>query len=78
MLAKSSSLFVDSIAYDLEDSVTIEKKPEARTYLQDFLAQPQGPNVKERAVRINAVGSGFEEDDLDAVVPRDVSSMLPT
>ena len=36
-LEKSRSLAVDSIAYDLEDSVTINKKPEARSNILTIL-----------------------------------------
>ena len=77
MLAKSSGLAVDSIAYDLEDSVTVEKKSEARANLQELFTQPKGPNIKERAIRINAIGSGFEEDDMKAVV-QPQKSLLPS
>ncbi|KAG8527065.1 uncharacterized protein KY384_008494 [Bacidia gigantensis] len=67
MLAKSSSLAVDCVAFDLEDSVTIDKKPEARANLQRLLAKPVGGNMKDCAVRINAIGSGLAEEDLAAV-----------
>ncbi|KAL9636129.1 MAG: hypothetical protein Q9164_003020 [Protoblastenia rupestris] len=67
MLDKSRSLTVDCVAYDLEDSVIMNKKAEARHNLQHFLGQPKAPNIKERAVRINAVGSGMGEDDLAEV-----------
>ena len=68
MLDKSRNLSVDCVAYDLEDSVTLNKKTEARANLRQFLTQPKASGIKECAVRINAVGSGLEEDDLSAVV----------
>ncbi|KAL9129282.1 MAG: hypothetical protein Q9217_002229 [Psora testacea] len=67
MLDKSRSLAVDCVTYDLEDSVTMHNKAEARQSLHRFLAQPKAPSIKERAVRINAVGSGLEEEDLREV-----------
>ncbi len=67
MLDKSRGLSVDCIAYDLEDSVTASKKPEARTNIRRFL-QTRSAGVRENAVRINAVDSGLALDDLTAVV----------
>ncbi|KAL7410009.1 Pyruvate/Phosphoenolpyruvate kinase-like domain-containing protein [Mrakia frigida] len=56
----------DTIIYDLEDSVPISRKKEAREDLVSFLKA--NPYLKTRlAVRINAVGSGFEEDDLASI-----------
>ena len=68
MLDKSRGLTVDCLALDLEDSVTVEKKSAARVNLRNFLAQPKASSIREHAVRINSIGSGFEEDDLKAVV----------
>lgn len=67
-LDKSRTLTVDTICYDLEDSVTPATKSSARTALSKFLAQPRPPSISETAVRINAVASGFALDDLDAVL----------
>ena len=78
MLDKSRGLTVDCVAYDLEDSVIMNKKAEARHNLQHFLGHPKAPNIRECAVRINAVGSGMEEDDLAAVVRSVSSTQLPT
>ena len=68
MLGKSRGLTADCVAYDLEDSVTFNKKAEARSNIQKFLEQPGADGIRESAVRINAVGTGFEADDLEAVV----------
>ena len=68
MLEKSRGLTVDCIAYDLEDSVTLEKKAEARSNLRRFLDQPHADGIKEQAVRINAVESGLALEDLTEVV----------
>ena len=68
MLKKSLGLNVDNVTYDLEDSVSLHKKAEARVNLGAFLAQPNPSGIGERAVRINAIDSGLVEDDLAEVV----------
>lgn len=68
MLDKSRGLTADCVAYDLEDSVTFNKKAEARSTIRKFLEQPRADGIKECAVRINAVGTGYEADDIEAVV----------
>ena len=68
MLDKSRGLVADCVAYDLEDSVTSNKKAEARSNIQKFLEQPRANGIKECAVRINAVGTGLEANDIEAVV----------
>lgn len=68
MLQKSRGLNVDTIAYDLEDSVTPGKKAEARSNLRSLLEQPRVEGIREQAVRINSVDSGYALDDLTEVV----------
>ena len=68
MLDKSRSLTADCVTYDLEDSVSMNMKAEARQSLRSILALPRPVGSKEEAVRINAVGSGLEEDDLVELV----------
>lgn len=68
MLDKSRGLTADCVAYDLEDSVTTNKKAEARFNIRKFLERPRADGIKECAVRINAVGTGHEADDIEAVV----------
>lgn len=68
MLEKSRGLQVDCIAYDLEDSVTLSKKAEARSLILKTLNQPIPAHVQERAVRINSVDSGLALADLTEVV----------
>lgn len=67
-LEKSRGVAVDTICYDLEDSVTPGKKPEARSNLQTILSRERMPNIKEQAVRINSVDSGYALDDLTQVL----------
>lgn len=67
---------VDSLAYDLEDSVTSPKKEDARRNLCSFLGESddskfarQAGYIKgEVAVRINAVGTQWCEGDLREVL----------
>ncbi|KAK5725089.1 hypothetical protein LTR17_013288 [Elasticomyces elasticus] len=59
---------LDSVAYDLEDSVTPSKKPEGRKNVLNILNQDRVPGVREQAVRINSVGSGFALDDLTEIL----------
>ncbi|KAF2468250.1 beta subunit of citrate lyase [Lindgomyces ingoldianus] len=71
MLEKSKSLYVDTVAYDLEDSVTSAKKAEARQNLVDLLRQPRPRSIREMCVRINSVDSGLALDDLTEVLKGD-------
>ena len=66
---------MDCIAYDLEDSVTPGKKAEARSNLREFLSRDRVPNIKEQAVRINSVDTGYALDDLTEVVRMDLLSL---
>ncbi|KAL9093853.1 MAG: hypothetical protein Q9165_003776 [Trypethelium subeluteriae] len=68
MLTKSRGLNVDCVAYDLEDSVTPGKKAEARSNLRSLLEQPRVEGIREQAVRINSVDSGYALDDLTEVL----------
>lgn len=68
MLEKTASMHVDTIAYDLEDSVAPHKKAEARHNLQSILSSPRPPGVKELCVRINSVDTGLALDDLTEVL----------
>lgn len=68
MLTKSLSLTSDNVTYDLEDSVTPTKKPEARAALQSHLTSTlkagRPSSISELAIRINAVSTPFALDDL--------------
>ncbi|KAJ3316812.1 hypothetical protein HDU76_001539 [Blyttiomyces sp. JEL0837] len=57
----------DCIVFDLEDSVTIGKKGMAREQVFQALASANF-GTSELAVRINAIGSGLEFDDLSVVL----------
>ncbi|KAI9828638.1 MAG: hypothetical protein M1832_001741 [Thelocarpon impressellum] len=58
---------VDSVAYDLEDSVSPSRKADARAAVAAILAEPRVPGIREQGVRINTVASGLAEGDLLAV-----------
>jgi citrate lyase subunit beta / citryl-CoA lyase len=64
MLAKAAGLSADEIVVDLEDGVAPEDKDAARGRLGDAVARGT------LAVRINAVGSRWWQDDLAAVAMR--------
>ncbi|EKD19283.1 uncharacterized protein L3040_009277 [Drepanopeziza brunnea f. sp. 'multigermtubi'] len=60
---------LDTISYDLEDSVTPSQKPIARKSLLSFLSSPTRPsNITELSVRINAVSSGLALADLTSIL----------
>ncbi|HLX21269.1 MAG TPA: CoA ester lyase [Gaiellaceae bacterium] len=61
MLAKAAGLPADEVVIDLEDGVTADAKDEARGRLPDAAARGT------LAVRINAIGTPWWEDDLAAV-----------
>lgn len=67
-LEKSRGLTADSVAYDLEDSVTPSKKPEGRANVLQILNRERVSGIREQAVRINSVGSGFALDDMTEVL----------
>jgi citrate lyase subunit beta-like protein len=68
MLEKASTMTVDTIAYDLEDSVAPSKKVEARHNLKSILSRPSPKGIRETCVRINSVSSGLALDDLTEVL----------
>lgn len=68
MLEKSRSMTVDTVTYDLEDSVAPGKKTEGRNNLKDILSQPRPSTIRETCVRINSVDSGLALDDLTEVL----------
>jgi citrate lyase beta subunit len=68
MITKSITLGVDSICMDMEDGTAITKKAEARATISKAL-QELDFGESEKLARINSVGSGWEKDDIDAVLP---------
>ena len=67
-IEKAITLDVDCICMDMEDGVAPSHKAEARLTIAGALKELTfGPS--EKLVRINAVGSGLETDDIQAVLP---------
>ncbi|RJP47705.1 MAG: CoA ester lyase [Anaerolineaceae bacterium] len=67
-ITKSLTLGVDCICMDMEDGVAVNRKAEARTTIARAL-QELDFGKSEKLARINSVGSGWERDDIDAVLP---------
>lgn len=78
-LAKALTTDADALILDLEDSVVLDRKPEARQVAADFLAQTRGDEgAPQFLVRINALDTGLADDDLAAVMPsRPAGIVLP-
>jgi citrate lyase subunit beta-like protein len=68
MITKSITLGVDSICMDMEDGAAVNKKAEARVTIAKAL-QELDFGKSEKLARINSVGSGLEEEDIEAVLP---------
>jgi citrate lyase beta subunit len=68
MITKSITLGVDSICMDMEDGAAINKKAEARATIAKALQELDFAS-SEKLARINSVGSGWEKDDIEAVLP---------
>lgn len=67
-IRKAATLGVDCICMDMEDGVALNRKSEARHTIVEAL-QTIDFGASERLARINAIGSGFEEEDLNTVLP---------
>lgn len=68
MIAKSITLGVDSICMDMEDGAAVNKKAEARATIAKAL-QELDFGASEKLARINSIGSGWEQEDISAVLP---------
>jgi citrate lyase beta subunit len=67
-IRKAAALDVDCACLDMEDGVALNRKAEARATIAQALATLDFGRT-ERLARINAVGSGLEQEDLDTVLP---------
>ncbi len=78
-LTKGLSSGADLLLIDLEDAVALDEKDAARALTAAFLKDaPRGDGTPPLYVRINDLGSGLAEADLDAIVPaRPDGIMLP-
>ena len=67
-LDKAMTSGADAIILDLEDSITPERKPQARAAAFDFLKNNSGKKDRPRLlVRINGLETGMTDADLDAI-----------
>jgi citrate lyase subunit beta / citryl-CoA lyase len=78
-LDKAMASGADAVIVDLEDSVAAEGKVAARKSAADFVRDAVKAAKRPRLlVRVNAIATGFIDDDLDAVVgARPDAIMLP-
>ncbi len=67
-IEKALTLGVDSLCMDMEDGVAPNRKTQARHVIARALDELDFGR-SEKLVRINAVGSGLETEDLQAVLP---------
>ncbi len=67
-IEKALTFGVDSICLDMEDGVALNRKAEARATIAKAL-QALNFGSSEKLVRLNAVGSGLESEDLKSVLP---------
>ena len=67
-ITKAITLGVDCICMDMEDGVAVNKKAEARATIAKALRELDF-GKSEKLARINAVGSGMEKEDIEAVLP---------
>ena len=67
-ITKSLTLGVDSICMDMEDGAAVNRKAEARATIVRAL-QELDFGSSEKLARINSVGSGWEQEDIEAVLP---------
>jgi len=66
-IEKALTLGVDCICMDMEDGVAVNRKAEARAAIAKAL-QELDFGQSEKLARINSVGTGWERDDIDAVL----------
>jgi citrate lyase subunit beta / citryl-CoA lyase len=67
-MAKAADESADIVIFDLEDAVTPENKPLARTLVHDFLRDYPGDH-RRLWVRVNPLDGAWTLDDLAAVMP---------
>lgn len=67
-ILKTTSLDVDCVVLDCEDGVAVNKKKEARETIGKVLGSVQFGARTDVAVRVNSVGSGLADDDLECIL----------
>lgn len=74
-LEKSVELGADTLLFDLEDSVGVPEKDQARTLLADFIPHIDRTRT-ELAIRVNPPGTPFFEEDLAAALAVGVDAIM--
>jgi citrate lyase subunit beta-like protein len=67
-IEKATTLGVDCVCMDMEDGTATKKKADARATIAKAL-QELDFGKSEKIARINGIGTGFERDDILAVLP---------
>ncbi|MEE2527301.1 CoA ester lyase [Hyphobacterium sp. HN65] len=73
-IEKAAGLGADMLILDLEDAAGPDEKADARGRVSDALAQWAGCGAV-RAIRVNAIGTGLEADDIAAAMGADAIVM---
>ena len=68
VMAKALESGADAVIFDLEDSVPLAAKAEARTLVAQAIDMAAAASAPLVTVRVNAVATGMLEDDLAAIV----------
>jgi len=68
-LEKAKTLDIDSVVLDFEDGVAFNEKQRARELIPKYLSDINMFGRSERCVRINSIGSGFEREDINCLLP---------
>jgi citrate lyase subunit beta/citryl-CoA lyase len=78
-LQKALGCGADAVIVDLEDSIAPDRKVSARANAAAFVREAISPAKRPFiCVRVNGLGTGLTDDDLDAIVPaRPDAIMLP-
>ena len=66
-IRKAATLGADCVCMDMEDGTAINRKVEARQVITEALGSLDF-GATERLVRINSIGTGLENDDLEAAL----------
>ena len=74
MIEKARALPADVLVLDLEDSVPIAEKAKARVTVRDSITGLAGKGQKV-FVRINALASGYGQQDLEAVIAEGIDGI---
>lgn len=72
---KALASSADALSFDLEDSVTEERKTEGRATVAAWLQRPRAAHATFIVVRVNALETGHFDTDAAALVPTGVAAL---